>query len=84
MVRLVTLDDNVGGQHPAHDLPEVKGMPYTKSNLQIEQHASRGRMRQPGMSDRQVAIEFAFGCRDLGATAAPTVLRGVARIGVSR
>jgi hypothetical protein len=84
MVRLATLDDNVGGQHPAHDLPEVKGMPYTKSNLQIEQHASRGRIRKPGMSDRQVAIEFAFGCRELCATAAPIVRRYAAGPGVPR
>jgi len=59
-------------------------MPYTKSGLQVEQRAAQGRMRKPGMSDRQAAIGFALGCRDLSATVAPTVLRGVARIGVSR
>jgi len=82
MVRSATVDADVGGQDPARDVPEVKGMPYTKSGLQVEQRAAQGRMRKPGMNDRQVAI--VFGCRDLGATAAPTVLRGVARIEVSR
>lgn len=59
-------------------------MPYTKSNLQVGQRASRGRMRKPGTSDRQAAIKFAFGCRELGTTAAPTVCRGAAGIGLSR
>jgi hypothetical protein len=84
MVRPATVDGDVGGQDPARCLPEVNGMPYTKSNLQVEHCASRGKMRKPGMSDRQVAIEFAIGCRELGTTAARTGRLGVAGIGVSR
>jgi hypothetical protein len=84
MIRLITLDAGVGGQNPAHDLPQVKGMPYTKSNLQVEQRGSQGRMRKPRIRDRQVTIEFAFGCRELGATAAAIVRRCAAGTGVSR
>jgi hypothetical protein len=39
--------------------PEVNGMPYAKTSLRAEQRALREKMRELGMSHRQLAVEFA-------------------------
>jgi hypothetical protein len=42
-----------------HQTPEVTGMPYPKTSLRAEQRALREKMRELGMSHRQIAVEFA-------------------------
>ncbi len=44
---------------PAYQTPEVNRMPYPKTSLRAEQRALREKMRELGMSHRQIAVELA-------------------------
>ncbi|MGI8450809.1 MAG: hypothetical protein ACR2MP_27245 [Streptosporangiaceae bacterium] len=56
---MATVDGDASDEDPCTPAPEVNGMPYAKTSLRAEQRALREKMRELGMSHRQIAVEFA-------------------------
>jgi hypothetical protein len=59
MIRAATVEVTPAARTLRTSPPEVNGMPYAKTSLRAEQRALREKMRELGMSHRQLAVEFA-------------------------